>query len=638
MPWDDAFDTMAWDDGAGGGVTGGVSGVALTVEAAFSTTNPLTTPISWTSLAGYIRGLSIRRGKQHELARTQAGECTITLDNRDGRFDPTNGGSPYNPNVVPMRRIRVRATQNAVTYNLFEGYVENWGQSYPVTLAGGGDTECNVRAVDAFKLLSLFDLSGYSAEVQTDGPVNYWKLEDAPARTLAPSAGSLSFAQADGGAVGTIAGPFAHGGQVGVTFNGSQDYTTGTDVLSLTGPLSVEFWLRPGASSGTARTVVDSWPTFHVRLTNNVISFSQVGIGGQDLFATATLADFVWSHVVITRDVSSAVRFFVNGVEATPTDNKLHLTAETGQDVSLALGIGTDANYIGSIAHLAIYDRVLSPERIAIHTAATFDTFIEQDSGSHIDTLLDVVGWPSGERDIDIPGLATIQAIVPSGNALDWCLRVAEDSEGGIFQADAAGVLNFHSRNDLLGTAHNTSLATFGDGGGAEIPYSDLAARYDDQDLYSEIEVPRDNGILQIASDAASALAYGPRTLTRPSQLVSTDGQALDDAMFRLALYKAPHLRVDSVTFIGVSNTPTTTWEQMLGRATHFDRVTAKRRPTGGNTITQASNIEGVNHDVDFDANQWKTVFLLTPADLLTYWILGDTTYSVLDSTTRLGP
>lgn len=100
---------------------------AITVECAF-TTAPLTTPGAWTDLTAYVRGIDINRGRNHELVRSQAGTCSVRLKNTDRRFDPSNTAGPYYPNVIPMRRIRVRAVHNAVTYDLFQGYVENWGQ------------------------------------------------------------------------------------------------------------------------------------------------------------------------------------------------------------------------------------------------------------------------------------------------------------------------------------------------------------------------------------------------------------------------------------------------------------------------------------------------------------------------------
>lgn len=126
-------------------------GVTLSVE--FSpTTRPLETPV-WVEVASLIRegsGLQIRRGRSSELDRFQAGKCSFTLDNRDLLFDPSNTSGTYYGQLLPMRRVRVRATYSAVTYDLFEGFILGWPQSYDL---GDNDAVVQVEAVDAFEIL-----------------------------------------------------------------------------------------------------------------------------------------------------------------------------------------------------------------------------------------------------------------------------------------------------------------------------------------------------------------------------------------------------------------------------------------------------------------------------------------------------
>lgn len=130
----------------------------LTVEIAF-TTSPFSTP-SWTDVSAYVLHVSTRRGKATVLASEQAGTCTVTLDNSDQRFDPNNTSSPYSPNVLPMRRVRVTALYNAVTYGLFSGFIESWPQPY----MGIDVAETAVSATDGFKILNLQKLSATYAQ------------------------------------------------------------------------------------------------------------------------------------------------------------------------------------------------------------------------------------------------------------------------------------------------------------------------------------------------------------------------------------------------------------------------------------------------------------------------------------------
>jgi hypothetical protein len=130
-----------------------------TCEVAFAT-DPSATPV-WTDISAWLLGFSIQRGRQAELNRVEAGTANIVLDNLDRRFDPSNAASPYAPNVVPMRRIRLSAAYGGTTYRLFSGYVENWPPTYP----GPVDSNVEISAVDAFKVFNLSVVSGtYPAE------------------------------------------------------------------------------------------------------------------------------------------------------------------------------------------------------------------------------------------------------------------------------------------------------------------------------------------------------------------------------------------------------------------------------------------------------------------------------------------
>lgn len=112
----------------------------------------------WSDVTPYARGVSYSRGgRNNELQRTEAGTLQLLLDNRDGRFDPTNTASPYYPGVKRMRRIRVQARWNSVTYSRWYGFIEAWQLDWP---GFGHDATAQVSAADAFKVLNLYDLDG----------------------------------------------------------------------------------------------------------------------------------------------------------------------------------------------------------------------------------------------------------------------------------------------------------------------------------------------------------------------------------------------------------------------------------------------------------------------------------------------
>lgn len=129
----------------------------LTVEIDF-TNAPSNASRSWTDVTNYVRQVTLTRaGRNNALGRTEPGTLSMLLDNRDGRFDPTNTGGAYYPNVTRMRWLRVTATWSGTAYRRFTGLTESWRLSWP---EAGKDATAEVTAVDAMKVLNLQDMSG----------------------------------------------------------------------------------------------------------------------------------------------------------------------------------------------------------------------------------------------------------------------------------------------------------------------------------------------------------------------------------------------------------------------------------------------------------------------------------------------
>lgn len=141
---------------------------ALVAQIAFAT-DPGAVP-TWTDVSAYVRSAAspqlarIRRGRQHELARFDAGTAELRLDNADRRFDPTNAASPLYPNVQVTRRGRISATWSGTTYDLFDGYADAWPPEWPSPL----DAEVFVPFTDGFKALALPKLSGSWPQERSD--------------------------------------------------------------------------------------------------------------------------------------------------------------------------------------------------------------------------------------------------------------------------------------------------------------------------------------------------------------------------------------------------------------------------------------------------------------------------------------
>ena len=117
----------------------------------------------YADVAAWFQGGTVKRGVSRFdgiYGRAEAGTMTLTLDNSDRRFDPTNLAGPYvsagATQVKAGRAIRLRAMWAGVTYDLFRGFVDEPRLTY----IQRGPATTTLLATDGTAAVANYDQNG----------------------------------------------------------------------------------------------------------------------------------------------------------------------------------------------------------------------------------------------------------------------------------------------------------------------------------------------------------------------------------------------------------------------------------------------------------------------------------------------
>jgi hypothetical protein len=600
--------------------------LSLTVEWS-PTTAPLAATPTWQTITG-VRSVAIRRGRGDELDTFREGTADLVIDNRTRAWEPEYASSPWYPNVVPNRRLRIRRGSDVV----FDGFIDAVQPSYTVNK----DAYVTVSCTDLTKFLARYQLKvEYVREVAADTPVHWWRLGEAKGEALAHDDGSSSAdgRYGEGAALGDS--PIAlteTTSSMGVGGAGTATILLPKTTLS---DFTVEFLVADVATrddgSGTSdwtNPVTLSGPSAGLNIgvgANLGASVHVAGVLDSGSIITGSLGNFDGpkpQHVAFSYLGGSAFAYYLNGVLL-----ELQLVAGAITVDRLILG-SLSTRTTARIAHVAVYGASLSPTRIAAHAAAARAPWEGDTPGARVGRMCDLVGVPAGMRNIDTGEtgpLAAVREAMDGKSALDHA-RLVEVTEQGRMFADKTGRWTLLRRRSDYGA---TSAATLGDSTG-EIPYVELEQSFDEQGLVTRATVTRQGGNPQAYGDATADATF---TLDRSGVLYASDNESMDAATWTVIRHKTPTLRFRRLTLL--CHKSSTVMTQCVTRDIG-DVVTVRRRPPGGGAAQEKTLvIEGVEHQVDAAGQTWATTWQLSPADPGRYLRLDDPT-TTLDSTAML--
>lgn len=565
--------------------------------------------------------------------------------------------------------ISVTGVAPTSSYSLIEGFAESYDVSWPE-----GDTTysiCDMELVDAFRSFEDYKLplSIIEEVLSTDpAPIGYWTLGTDPYNTTSITTNLGTAREGETVYDGAYRGsPAKFSSDL---LKGSGDYVTDFDdvddfvllgqvtddalVASLDTPQDwTALTLVRGSASGFQIYAV--YPRFHigqysagstakyplwirmVSPTTGIIH--EISADYKMMFGKEYVVAFVKS--------GGTLAVYVNGEKQATTfsafnGDYLFSTQWIGSPANVygQLGFGlTGADSVGTgtagclarMGHHALWDYALEAEKVRSISRAPHGVWAHERVGTRITGVLDMMGWSSSKRAIDSGGSSMSQRVgLPEGSALAYFLDMVESENGNMFMS-GDGKLTFHSRYYRQTAA---SEATFGDSG-SEIKYRPLFSyRRDIDDIFPVVSITHeDSGSTYTVQDAAQRKKVGPNTLER-NLVTASQLEAVDAANYFLVQHKDAKNRIPKLVVTPQSDN---TWATVLA-ILQDDRVTVKRRPKYYlSGYTQDYLIERVMHRLVAADNLYEIEYRLSPVDVVTYWILGSATYSVLGSTTRLG-
>lgn len=606
----------------------------------------------WVDVSSSFRSAKVKRGKQRHLDRSEAGTCTFLFSNADRKFDPQYAASPLFGFLRPMRRIRIREIWNAVTYPVFDGYIDFIEQGY----ISPHEAIATIAATDGFKRLEAAWLpSTWEMTLEPEaGFVKAWYRLDEPTdddiavEYLSDRSGN-GHTGVKVGLVDSVAGLLVDDTNAAMACPDTALAGIGVpDTLTpLALPWALEFWMQaprydqgapgfntyadvirpfsgpldaqgqPGTLDAYTRNANDG---FNVDLLTFVVG--PLGAPTSSVRGSAVVFNNTPHHIVLVAEAGVPMKLYIDGV--------LSVAATTGNSEALSRqGLAFGMSLVETtFDEIRVYQGLIpSAASIAAHYAAGSNPWANDTPAARITRVLDLIGWPAADRALSATG-SPLQRTGLGGTALDHLLLIEQTELGAVFMT-ADGKVRYYGRDELITGSFLVSQATFGDAIG-ENGYTKMeGARLSDDMVRNIIRRQREGGAEVVAQDATSIDEYGPKTESVSDTQETSDAVAFDRANYQLAHTK------DAIPYVAKlelepRNNPAVLFPLILGTLDLQSRITLRRRPQNVGALIEAeTSIQGIEHEIG--PKKFTTAYYLDATAVQEYFLFDVTLWDAPD-------
>lgn len=565
--------------------------ITYRIDIAF-TSAPLATSPVWVDVTSYWlwdRGFEISRGgRPDEFSQPQPGHVNgLFLDNSTGAFTYGNPASPFSPNVVRDKRIRITAIVAGVEYTRYDGLVDDFKQTYQNGTTGASVVEVpstdRTRLIAGRKTLRSF----LGEEVLFDQPLLYVPLGDASTATTAeniaanPSGNGTPKNIGGGGTVtfGSGTGPPGDGASALVLTPASstsgfylevpQPYTT----LGVAYGLTLEAWVNSSQASTVLVSALSGSKASVLGLTIDASKHLVASTDAGTLTASSptVAANGATRHCAVTvaaDGTNHVLRLYLDGTQVAST-SVANTALGFGCDRVRIGGDGYAGLYTGTVSHVAFHATALSATRITAHYTAGWTGFGGERSDQRVARIAAYVGLTStvsGSRtgvgifDDTVNGLfdSTLKfagadvSLLEQGSAIVYgqstggqtavaMFADVAETENGLIVSTRDGMLTMHSRSHRYNRAPRFSVS-------AGVIEQGLTWSIDPPYQANQYTAITQDGVSQTARNQASITSDSGVALADSKQLLTRDPlDAYSKASWTVNRYGTPRLRSPSI-------------------------------------------------------------------------------------------